>query len=167
MTTPLPSGVEAGWLAESPADGTLPAHAERAVTLTLDTGQVQPGEHRLRLLAVSDDPQYPQVYLPLTVTVLPAPTMGRLTGFVTGVCRQGIAARVAARDFPATVAAPGTGHYTLWLDEGEHEVRAALASGDRFISHTVAVHITAQGTTVQDFGLPWCGLYLPLTLRGM
>jgi hypothetical protein len=159
-------GVGMDWLVESDDDGSIPAGEERAITLTLDASFLQPGAHTARLAVSSDDPVTSLVYAPLTLTVEPGSTMGKLTGEVTSkYTGQGIRARILDQNGFSSLADPGTGQYTLWLEEGIWPVRAIVLPASLPVSQTFTVNIAAQGTRDQDFALTWCGIYFPLVFR--
>ncbi len=159
-------GLGADWLTESPVAEDVPAEAEQTILLSLDTSRLQPGLHTARLAVGNNDSITPLLYVPLSITVEPAPTMGRLMGRVTNrYTGQGMGARILAQGGPYTSSDPDTGQYTLWLEEGDWLVRAIALSAPASVSQTVTVNVSAQGMLDQDFILAWCDLYLPLVMR--
>ena len=159
-------GLGADWLTENPATGDVPMEAERTVLLSLDTSRLQPGLHAMRLGIINDDPLTPLLYVPLSVTVEPASTMGRLMGRVTNrYTGRGVEAGILAQGGPSTSSDPATGQYTLWLEEGKWSVRAIVLSALAPVSQTITVNVSAQETLDQDFILAWCDVYLPLIMK--
>jgi hypothetical protein len=57
------------WLAVSPVAGTLGAGGSRALTVSVDTGDLEPGLYRARVVLLTNDPQNKQLVIPVTVIV--------------------------------------------------------------------------------------------------
>jgi hypothetical protein len=65
----------AGWVSESPPAGTLAPNACRPVEVTFDATALPPGTYATALHVASNDPDEPDIALPLTLTV-PIPAQG-------------------------------------------------------------------------------------------
>jgi hypothetical protein len=63
------------WLAENPPAGTLAPHTCEVVDVTFDSTGLAAGDYYAGLLVESDDPDEPEVTIPVSLTVL-APTSG-------------------------------------------------------------------------------------------
>jgi len=75
------------WLSEDPESGTVAADSTEPVDLTFDAGVpevVQPGVYFGTLFVNSDDPVNAKIAVPVTMTVVPPATWGKLMGTVTG-----------------------------------------------------------------------------------
>jgi hypothetical protein len=148
------------WLSVDPITGTVNADGGLTTTdVTLDAAHVaQPGEYYATLRIHSDDPVNSQVSVPVTMTVSPPPTYGKLEGSVysLGHCDAHTTtleqAQVSIESGPLTLATDAGGRYTIWLDQGTYTV---TVSADEHLAHTAAVTITAQAATVHDFFLHW------------
>ncbi len=57
------------WLSEDPISGTLPAGLCQTITVSFDAAGLLPGDYFADLLILSNDPDEPQVALPVTLTV--------------------------------------------------------------------------------------------------
>ena len=73
LPTTLPADVP--WLSESPITGTVPGGGCQEVEVTFDSTGVAPGDYQARLLIVSDDPDTPQVEVPVTMHVMTSRTV--------------------------------------------------------------------------------------------
>jgi subtilisin family serine protease len=57
------------WLAENPADGTLPPGGTQKIAVTVDTTGLAPGSYGARVVILSNDPRNPRLQVPLTLYV--------------------------------------------------------------------------------------------------
>jgi len=83
VSAPIP------WLSEDPESGAVDADDTFVVDLTFDASDVVtqvtgPGEYFGTLFVNSDDPVNDEIAVPVTMTVLPPDTWGKLMGTVTG-----------------------------------------------------------------------------------
>jgi len=165
---------EAVWLAEAPAAGSIPALANQSVTLNFDAAAVdQPGEYGTTLLVRNDTP-YGDLHIPVTLTVTPPDTWGKVTGTVVGlgVCDADPAPLAGA---PVQVESAATGQqwtletdengvYVLWLDPAQSPLTVTVsvtetvsvtgtASVSDYFGATGGVVITNGQTTTVDFDL--------------
>jgi len=91
------------WLSESPITGTVPPGECTVVDVTFDSTGLAPGDYRADLLILSNDPDTPEVTIPVTMTVLePA----AIVDVVFGIDGLTVA-------FTSTVSGAGTIDY-LW-----------------------------------------------------
>jgi len=75
---------EAPWLAENPITGTVPVSGSQIVEVIFDAGVTevtQPGDYFAQLRVTSDTP-YPAATIPVTMTVTPPDSYGKLAGTV-------------------------------------------------------------------------------------
>lgn len=158
-------GLGLDWLSESPETGRLETAASTTLGVTFDAARLQPGVHTAYLAIASNDPTTPIAYLPLTLTVEPAATMGRLTGRVLNTFDdRGLRARVLAETGAFDVTA-ADGIYELWLPAGQWRVRAGAWPLSLSVSQTLSLHLTAGETRAQDFVLWVARLHLPVVMR--
>ena len=160
-------GLGIDWLAESLDSGELHTAAQASFDVTFDATNLQPGIHTGYLIVSSNDPISPLLQLPLTLTVEPLATLGKLTGHVrSSINGGGVGARIAVADGNFSLSSAGTGHYDLWLTEGNWNVRASAWPLYALSSQTRSLHITAGESRTQDFVLDVAYIYLPLIMRG-
>jgi len=155
------SSSDVDWLSEEPISSTLGIADQQVILVTFDAGvpsTTQPGEYYARLNLRNDTP-YGDLGIPVTMTVPPPPTWGKLAGTVTslGYCDanpaplEGAAVLVtgiSGMDWTLTTDINGT--YSLWVEQGSHTVTVSAAD---HVTGAALVTVTAQATTVQDVGL--------------
>jgi hypothetical protein len=114
----------------------------------------QPGAYHAGLRILTNDPHHQDVVLPVTMTVTPPPTWGKLRGSITtaGYCDNAPALLAAARIemengtvISTTTETDGT--YALWLAAGSY---TATVSAAGHLSNTSTVAITAGATITHD-----------------
>jgi len=158
----------APWLAARPATGSAPAITDRYVTLDFDASVVdQPGEYRTTLLVRNDTP-YGELHVPVTMTLTPPNSWGKVSGVVTGlgVCNADPAplSRAAVRVESATTGKVWTletdhnGVYTLWLDPAQSPLTITVSaprgrSVHDYYGQVGGVTVAAQQTTTRNFDL--------------
>ncbi len=150
------------WLSETPASRTLAPGASVKVKVTFDASAVdvtQPGTYRARLTFQTDAP-YPTIAVPVTMTVTPPGTWGKISGTVYGVKCNGTAvalpgATVQIDTWAAhyTVRTDADGGYQLWLDRRNNPLTVIVAK-DGWQPQSKQVTIKAKATTTVDFRLP-------------
>ncbi|MBN2002565.1 MAG: S8 family serine peptidase [Anaerolineae bacterium] len=152
------------WLSEVPISGTVAASGNLPVVVGFDAAYVdQPGQYYARLIVKNDTP-YGKLTLPVTMTVTPPDSWGKLTGVVTGL---GVCDADPAPLSQATVKVESatTGHvwmletdkngaYTLWFTQTQSPVTVTVtgAEGDYF-GERGGVVVTQQQTTTLNFDL--------------
>ena len=62
--------VDLPWLSVQPVTGTVPPGGSRVVGVTFDAGSAAPGAHTATLRILGNDPQQPEVTVPVTMTVV-------------------------------------------------------------------------------------------------
>jgi len=181
-------GVEGGggagipWLFEDPESGAVAADDTFVVDLTFDataavTQVTQIGAYFGTLFVNSDDPVNNKIAVPVTMTVLPPDTWGKLRGTVTGLgyC-DADPAPLAGADvliegsggMTWTVTTDISGTYQLWLDEMYSPVTITVSYPEHEKGEATGVTIAGGETTTQDFNLRWlvpCVAADPLALH--
>jgi len=159
---------ESAWLAAAPAAGSIPALTNQSVTLNFDAAAVdQPGEYGTTLLVRNDTP-YGDLHVPVTLTVTPPTTWGKVTGTVVGlgVCDADpaplagapVQVESAATGQKWTLATDENGVYALWLDRAQSPLTVTVsvigtASVPDYFGATGGVVIVQGQTTTVDFDL--------------
>jgi N-acetylneuraminic acid mutarotase len=151
------------WLSVTPAGpSTLAPGASLTVTVRLDSsadGVDQPGDY-LAGLALSEDTPYPFAAVPVTMTVSPPKSWGKLAGTVTGKACDGSTALLGA----ATVSVTGkqqsftlktdtAGRYQLWLDARNSPLSLVVGKNGWTPAGTSGVKLAKGKTTTADFAL--------------
>jgi N-acetylneuraminic acid mutarotase len=156
--TECSDNTDVSWLSESTNTVNLQPGASAKVTVTLDAGVAeitQPATYTASL-ALSTDTPYPLAAVPVTMTVSPPRTWGKITGKVTSaVDGSGIAGATVQIDSWATAytlktAADGT--YALWLDTRNNPLQL-IAAKDGYQPRTRTVKINRTTPTTADFAL--------------
>ena len=162
------SGLEDGdipWLSEEPTSGVVPADGTFAVELTFEATEAvtvtQPGNYFGTLFVNSDDPINNRIPVPVTMTVTPPATWGKLLGTVTslGYCDVD-PAPVAGMDVLVehsdgmtwTLTTDVSGTYQLWLESGTLTVTVEAPAHEK---GEAIVTLAAGETITQNFGLRW------------
>jgi hypothetical protein len=148
------------WLSEDPISGTLALMSSQQITLTFDAGVPevdQPGEYYAELEIEHETP-YELLNVPMTMTVTPPPTWGRVMGTITGLgyCDITPAALEGAEVLiengsVVSVTSDANGDYSLWIEAGTYTVTVSAAGHASVVD--MMVDVTAQMTTTQDFEL--------------
>jgi PKD repeat protein len=76
---------EIPWLSEDPISGTVPPGECTVVDVTFDSTGMAPGDYLGSLIIASDDPDTPEVAIPVTLTVLEPAIIAGVTYTITGV----------------------------------------------------------------------------------
>ncbi|MGD8792021.1 MAG: S8 family serine peptidase, partial [Anaerolineae bacterium] len=153
--------VEAPWYSTDVSGGVVPANSSLTFASEFSTlpatGIDQPGEFyaQLHVEPAAVGEIYPRLDVPVQLTVLPRPTMGRLAGTITSDRPTGpMAAPVTIEDGGGgswtTTSDWWTGGYGYWLDAGNYTVSIVA---DGYYTETAQVTITAGMTTTQDFAM--------------
>ncbi len=175
------AGGDIPWLSENPVSGAVDADDTFVVDLTFDassaiTQVTQPGAYFGTLFVHSNDPVNNKIVVPVTMTVLPPDTWGKLRGTVTGLgyC-DADPAPLAGADvliegsggMTWTVTTDISGTYQVWLDEMYSPVTITVSYPEHEKGEAT-VAVTGQMTTTQDFNLHWlvpCVAADPLALH--
>lgn len=155
------------WLSHSIPWGQVPPQETLTVTLTLDASVPevwQPGTYHASLLIQSNDPDTAELRVPVTMTVPPPPTWGRLAGTVTslGHC-DGQPSPLPGADLYVAgklqagwrLATDSDGTYTLWLDETHNPLSLLALHPEHETALISDVHVAPLQTTRQDLALRW------------
>ena len=157
------------WLSEDPESGAVNADSTFLVDLTFDasdavTQVTQPGEYFGTLFVNSDDPFNDNIPVPVTMTVEPPATWGKLMGTVQslGYC-DAAPAPVADQEvliegsggMTWTVTTDVSGTYQLWLDEMYSPLTVTVAATDHETGTVTGVTVISGTTTTQNLDLRW------------
>ena len=158
------------WLAVKPAQATtLAPGATLTATVSLDAsrGIDQPGTYYAGL-SLSEDTPYPFTSIPVTMTVNPPSSWGKLAGTVSGVTCAGATIALGG----ATISVTGTtqtftlktdaaGSYQLWLDVANNPLSLVVGKNGWAPTGRSRVKLVKGKTTTVDFTLqpvPACRL---------
>ncbi len=155
------------WLSEMPESGTVPADGSTVVDLTFDASDVvtqvtEPGEYYGTLRVLSDDPVNPSINVPVTMTVNPPATWGKIEGTVysLGYCDAemepvpGLDVLVeGSSGMTWTVTTNVSGTYSLWLDESESPIDVTVEAPDHTKGEALGITVTAGSVVTQNFQL--------------
>ncbi len=115
LTWSLAAQSPVSWLSAAPDAGALAPQTAAAVTLSVDAAGMQPGSHTATLVVAGNDPQRPQVSIPLTLTVLPRPlTSAELRVVTPAPIYTDTLVAFEAHLLPANATTP----FTYTLDDG-------------------------------------------------
>ncbi len=154
------------WLSEDPVTGTVDADSDLWIDVDFDASipeTMQPGEYYGHLMIDSNAPNT-VTHVPVTMTLLPPDTWGKLEGTVTGLgyCDSdpapldGAELTVeAATGMNWLVTTDVSGTYTLWLDEAHSPLTLTFEYPDHVTEVVTDVTVVGEGTTTVDAGLRW------------
>lgn len=152
------SNPDTEWLEVAPRTVTIAAGATVTVTMTLSAEVAQPGTYTTSV-AVFENTPYTVDPVPVTMTVTPPATWGKLSGTVTGLSCGGASAPItgatvqlstATLELPLATGADG--RYAHWLDQ-RHNPVTMIAAKDGYMPQTRPAQVTAGGLTVEDWTL--------------
>jgi N-acetylneuraminic acid mutarotase len=151
----------APWLSADTTQVTLQPGQRVQVRLTMNAGAAtvtQPGTYSATLDAQGDTP-YGDVPVGVTMTVLPPPTWGEITGTVRGAACGAAAKPLPEASVQLSWAAGGyalrtgsDGRYTLWLDSADDPV-TVIAGDQGWLPQAATAHIAAGRGTTLNFTL--------------
>jgi hypothetical protein len=144
------------WLTVTPATLTLAPGASATVTVTVNANVpdiTQPGTYTAAAVLGTDTP-YPPQTVPVSMTVSPPKTWGKITGTVTGPSGPVAGAQIQINGKTAnyTLTTDASGHYQLWLDAKDNPLQV-ICSDNGYHPQTATVKIKEGATTTQDFTL--------------
>jgi uncharacterized repeat protein (TIGR01451 family) len=151
--------VEALWYSTDVASGTIPANGSGTFTSQFAAmpavGIDQPGEFyaELHVEPAAMGEIYPRLDVPVHLTVVPPPTMGKVAGVVTsdrpgGPMATDVQIEGAGGGSWTTRSDWWTGGYGYWLEAGDYTLTVAA---EGYYTETVQVTVVAGLTTTQDF----------------
>ncbi len=162
----LGGSADVPWLSESPITGTLSSSSSQNVALTFDAGIpeiTQPGEFYAQLKITNDTP-YPPTTIPVTMTVVPPDTYGKLEGTVQslGYCNNNPTPLSDANVFIEsslgltwTLKTDDSGHYQIWMDQANSPITITVTADHHLVQTLTGVGIVGKQTTTENFGLHW------------
>ncbi|MBN1659653.1 MAG: carboxypeptidase regulatory-like domain-containing protein [Anaerolineae bacterium] len=178
LWTNLIDGIQHGfagdvpWLSEDPISGTVPVAGHQVIDVTFDsTGVTQPGDYQATL-SINNDTPYGPLQVPVTMTVVPPPTYGKLEGTVIGLgyCDTDPAPLEEAEMIVEsslgvswTLATDEAGHYLIWLDQANSPLTIHVTYPEHEDGLAAGVLVTGQQTTTVDFYLRWLQPCLSVT----
>jgi len=155
------------WLTETPISGTIAADTNAVVDLTFDAGvpeTMQPGTYYGQL-KVSSNAANEVANVPVTLTVTPPATWGKIAGTVTGlgycdsetpVPLEGATVYIAtATGLLWELTTDANGQYAFWLDAAHGPVNITVEADGHVGQVFNAVPVTAGQTTTRDAALRW------------
>jgi N-acetylneuraminic acid mutarotase len=162
--TDCAAALDVPWLSEAPISGTVASLTSLPITISFDASVPevdQPGQYFARL-KINEDTPYALSNVPVTMTVVPASTWGKLDGIVSslGHCdanpsplkgAEVLLQSSSGMTWTSTTDISGT--YKIWLDVDNNPLTATI-SAPNYLSQTLTdINVTAQMTTTQDVDL--------------
>jgi N-acetylneuraminic acid mutarotase len=158
----LPGFVDCGqtadvsWLSVNPTTLTIAAGASATFTVAVNANVpdiTQPGTYTAAVTVGTDTP-YAVPVIPVSMTVNPPKTWGKITGTVNGPSGPIPGATVQINTWAThyTLKTDAQGHYALWLDVRNNPLQLIVAK-DGFQPQTTTVRITKGTTTTVNFTL--------------
>ncbi|MEU6072822.1 S8 family serine peptidase [Micromonospora sp. NPDC047074] len=151
------------WLTVSPRTATIAPGKSVEVTLSFSADVAQPGTYTTAVALFEGTP-YVVDPVPVTMTVTPPATWGKLTGTVSALGCDGAQAPVAGAtvqlstwtmELPLSTAADGT--YAHWLD-WRHNPITMIVAKDGLMPQYRQTQVTAGAVTTENWALkPVCG----------
>lgn len=139
---------DVSWLVVVPISGTVAGYSSEVGEVIFDAAGLQPGAYTANVIINSNDPVNGRVTIPVTMTVSPAPGMGRVMGTVTDLWTgDPLMAQVQLVGVYTDTADPD---YSIWADAGSYTL---VASASGYMTGTYNVVIPANGVVVQDIAL--------------
>lgn len=149
---------DVSWLSETPAELTVQPGKSAKITVTLNANVpeiTQPGTYTASLGFSSDTP-YAIAAVPVSLTVSPPKTWGKIAGTVTaatgGAPVPGATIQIDTWTASYTLKTAADGTYQLWLDTRNNPLQL-IAAKDGFQPQTVTVKIVKGATTTANFVL--------------
>ncbi len=151
------AAADVSWLSESATTVTVAPGKSAAVTVTLDASVpdiTQPGTYSAGLTIGTDTP-YAVGTVPVSMTVNPPKTWGKIAGTVTATDGTPIAGATVQIDTWAnsyTLKTDSGGHYALWLDVRNNPLQVIVAK-DGYQPQVKTVKIAKGTTTTVNWSL--------------
>ncbi|MER5757500.1 carboxypeptidase regulatory-like domain-containing protein [Streptomyces sp. NPDC002088] len=154
-------GSDVSWMSLDTSQVTLAPGASVTVTVSVTSSVdeiTQPGEFTAKIGIASDTP-YSVAAVPVTMTVAPPNTWGKITGTVYGKASDGTTAALKgatvqvdswAQSF--TLITDKDGHYALWLDVRNNPLSVIVAK-DGYAPTVATVKVVKKGTVTTNFTL--------------
>jgi N-acetylneuraminic acid mutarotase len=149
--------LDVSWLSVTPTTLTLAPGGSATVAVKVNAGVpdiTQPGTYTASL-AVGTDTPYPIPAIPVSMTVNPPKTWGKITGTVTGPSGPLGGATVQINGKTGahwTLKTDANGHYQLWLDVANNPLQVICAK-DGYQPQVAKAKIAKLATTTLDFAL--------------
>jgi hypothetical protein len=155
------------WLSETPDAGTLAANTGlQGVTVGFNANVAavtQPGTYYASLNLKTDDAGLSSVSIPVTMTVVPSNTQGKLNGTVTGLgyCDINPAplnnadVLIQGTGVSLTVKTNASGYYQQWLDQANGPYSIAVSTAGYQSVSTTGITVTGSQTTTVNANLRW------------
>ncbi|HEY3611688.1 MAG TPA: carboxypeptidase regulatory-like domain-containing protein [Pseudonocardiaceae bacterium] len=149
------------WLSVSPAGGTVAPGKTVQFTVSLDASVAavnQPGAYTAGLAIAAPTP-YPVPAIPVTLTVKPPPTWGKITGTIAGAVCHGSTVPIPGATLQIdtwaqhfTLKTDANGQYQLWLDVRNNPL-TLIAAKDNWQPQTRQVNLVRLKTVTAGFTL--------------
>jgi N-acetylneuraminic acid mutarotase len=152
------ASADVSWLSLDATEVTVAPGKSAKVTVTLDASVAditQPGLNTAAIAIGSDTP-YPIPAVPVSMTVKPPKTWGKIAGKVTsaanGAALGGVTVQIDTWATSYTLKTAADGTYQLWLDTRNNPLQL-IAAKDGYQPQTKSVKIKKGATTTADFTL--------------
>ncbi|MGW3635919.1 carboxypeptidase regulatory-like domain-containing protein, partial [Streptomyces sp. NPDC005122] len=148
-------GNDVRWLAAKPKTVTVAPGASARVTVSVDASAAdvtQPGTYTAKF-AIGTDTPYATPVLPVSMTVAPPKTWGKITGTVTGPSGPlpGAVVQITTSRAHHTLTTDASGRYQLWTDA--RNPLQVICADDGYQSRMTTARIRKGATTTLDFAL--------------
>jgi uncharacterized repeat protein (TIGR01451 family) len=149
------------WLSVDPVEGEIMAGGNAAIEVTLDATAVTiPGDY-LASLTFKNNTPYGKVVVPVTMSVTPPASYGKLNGTVTGLgyCDENPAALAGAVVLVESASqtweleTDAAGYYQLWLDESHSPLSVSISFPGYFGEDFAGVVMAGGVITTVDAAL--------------
>ncbi|MET8124335.1 carboxypeptidase regulatory-like domain-containing protein [Streptomyces sp. NPDC005065] len=146
---------DVSWLTPNPQTLTIAPGASATVTVTADANVpsiTQPGTYTAALVITPNTP-YAVPNIPVSMTVNPPKTWGKITGTVTGPSAPmpGATVQITTSAAHYTLRTDASGRYQLWLDAGNP--LQVICANNGYQSQMTTVKIRKGATTTLNFAL--------------
>lgn len=156
------AGADVSWLSLDQTELTVPAGGTATVTVTMDGDVAQPGSYTAGIRVKTNTPQKLDP-IPVTMTVTPPRTWGKLMGTVTGrSCEADLAPLAGATVDVTPVQGTGSGfvlvtgddgRYAHWMISEKSGKQRLIAAKDGYRPQVTEAQVKAGKTTTVDFSL--------------
>ncbi|MFC9622855.1 carboxypeptidase regulatory-like domain-containing protein [Streptomyces sp. NPDC056930] len=154
-------GSDVSWLSLDSSEFTLAPGATVPVAVSVKASVdeiTQPGEFTAQV-AISTNTPYAVASVPVTMTLAPPNTWGKITGTVRGKASDGSTAPLKGATVQVdswassyTLITDKDGHYALWLDARNNPLTVIVAK-DGYAPTVTTVKVVKKGTVTTDFTL--------------